>query len=248
MTVKEAIDGRTSRRVFEKNMPLQPDHIAKLNEAIDYYNELSGLNIQLMTDDNAPFSSKIKSFFFKNVTNYICMAGKPDFAEKAGYFGERLVLICRSMGIDTCWVGGTYDRYRCPCSLQSGECLFCVIAIGYGTPELTLSEKFTHKYLKFKRKLSSEIKPQNQKESFKAAPDAPLWFMSGIDAAERAPSAFDKKPVLFLWDGHGASAFIPDRDRTSVLDLGIAKLHFELGAGGGTWEYGSGSHFIKDSL
>lgn len=29
----------------------------------------------------------------------------------------------------------------------------------------------------------------------------------------------------------------------AMIDLGIAKLHFEIGAGGGTWEYGSPSSF-----
>jgi hypothetical protein len=31
-----------------------------------------------------------------------------------------------------------------------------------------------------------------------------------------------------------------------ALDLCIAKLHFELGAGGGTWEFGNDAGFNKE--
>jgi len=31
------------------------------------------------------------------------------------------------------------------------------------------------------------------------------------------------------------------------LDSGIAKLHFELGAGGGIWAFGNGAAFISEN-
>lgn len=247
MTVKEAIDGRISRRSFIKNRPLEEEHIKKLSDVIQYYNDISGLHMQLLTGEPAAFSTKRRTlFFFSNVTSYMCLAGQPENEEKAGYYGEKIVLICRSLGIDTCWVGGTYDRGRCPCSLEQGEMLYGVIALGYAESTMTRKERFIRTFTKLLNQLSAKLK-NSEHEIYKAGQDAPLWFMSGVDAAERAPSAFDKKPVLFVWDGDDASAFIPDRETSTVLDLGIAKLHFELGAGGGTWEYGSGGHFLPIS-
>lgn len=246
MTLKEAIDGRISRRSFIKDRPLEKEHAEKLVEVIDYYNGISGLNMQLLADEPAAFSSKRKTlFFFNNVTSYICLAGKPEYAEKAGYYGEKIVLICRSLGIDTCWVGGTYDREKCPCSLEAGEMLFGVIVLGYTAGGPTAKERFIRSSTKRLNRLTERLN-SSEHQTYKAGADAPLWFMSGVDAAEKAPSAFDKKPVLFVWDGDDASAFIPDRDCATILDLGIAKLHFELGAGGGTWEYGSGGHFLRE--
>ncbi|MDR0325930.1 MAG: hypothetical protein LBI19_07565 [Oscillospiraceae bacterium] len=32
-----------------------------------------------------------------------------------------------------------------------------------------------------------------------------------------------------------------------AFDLGIAKLHFELGVGGGKWAFGNGAGFMRDS-
>ena len=39
------------------------------------------------------------------------------------------------------------------------------------------------------------------------------------------------------------TAHITVSDETTRIDLGIAKLHFELGAGGGSWEYGNGGRY-----
>lgn len=31
-----------------------------------------------------------------------------------------------------------------------------------------------------------------------------------------------------------------------MVDLGIAKLHFEIGAGGGRWDWGDGAEFHRE--
>ena len=47
------------------------------------------------------------------MNNYLVFAGPendPDLDEKCGYYGERIILTATTMGLGTCWVGGTYDR------------------------------------------------------------------------------------------------------------------------------------------
>ena len=164
MTVKEAIDGRISRRSFIKNRPLEEEHIKKLSDVIQYYNDISGLHMQLLTGEPAAFSTKRRTlFFFSNVTSYMCLAGQPEDEEKAGYYGEKIVLICRSLGIDTCWVGGTYDRVRCPCSLEQGEMLYGVIALGYAENTMTRKERFIRTFTKLLNQLSAKLKIQNMR-------------------------------------------------------------------------------------
>ena len=77
MTLKEAIDGRISRRSFIKDRPLEKEHAEKLVEVIDYYNGISGLNMQLLADEPAAFSSKRKTlFFFNNRKTGVCRKGR----------------------------------------------------------------------------------------------------------------------------------------------------------------------------
>ena len=78
---------------------------------------------------------------------------------------------------------------------------------------------------------------------------APQWFRDGVAAAAKAPSAMNRQPILFSWDpdtGTAIASIDPELDGTYALnDLGIAKLHFQLGAGTGDWGWGDGAMFIK---
>ncbi len=85
---------------------------------------------------------------FENVKNYIAVVGKKsaDLSEKAGYYGEKLVL---------------------------------VIAIGYG---------------------KTQGAPRKSKTSDKVCSSdvpAPEWFVKGVNAALKAPTAFNQQKIFF---------------------------------------------------
>ena len=61
-----------------------------------------------------------------------------------------------------------------------------------------------------------------------------------------APTARNLRPFVFKYKDGQVSASITTPTETAMIDLGIAKLHFELGAGGGSWEYGNGGHYYFD--
>ena len=64
----------------------------------------------------------------------------------------------------------------------------------------------------------------------------------------KAPSAMNRQPIVFSYnpDDDTAAAMIdPNVESGQALnDLGIAKLHFKIGAGSGTWAWGDGGLFI----
>ena len=49
--------------------------------------------------------------------------------EKCGYYGQELILTAHSMGLGTCWIGGTYDRERCLHLIPEDEELVCIAAV-----------------------------------------------------------------------------------------------------------------------
>ena len=50
-----------------------------------------------------------------------------DLDELAGYYGERIVLEAQMLGLNTCWVAGTYGKGKCKANKQAGEKIVCVI-------------------------------------------------------------------------------------------------------------------------
>ena len=49
---------------------------------------------------------------FENVKNYIAIVGNKNDQEKAGYYGEKIVLKCPELGLNTCWVSMTYGKSK----------------------------------------------------------------------------------------------------------------------------------------
>lgn len=59
---------------------------------------------------------------------------------------------------------------------------------------------------------------------------APAWFRRGVECAMLAPSAMNHQNFFFIYDNSGIR--IGNKSGIcSDLDLGTARLHFEIGAG-----------------
>ena len=74
----------------------------------------------------------------------------------------------------------------------------------------------------------------------------PNWFLAGMKAVEIAPSAVNRQPVKFTYKNGIVTAAVKNlKNESYALDLGIAKFHFELGAGGGEWAFGNGAEYTR---
>lgn len=212
MNIIEAINTRHSVRTYE-NRPLANDLKARLQSLVAQYNAVSGLNMQLVTDDPETFDCFWAHYGkFSGVTNYIAMVGAPDAAELCGYYGEKLVLEAQMMGLNTCWVGLSYKKVPGRYTIAPGEKLHLVIAIGYGS-----TQGIAHK--------SKTIEKVS-----KCSGEMPEWFRAGVEAALLAPTAVNQQKFRFALDGDRVKAST-GWGFYSKVDLGIAKLHFEIGSG-----------------
>ena len=241
MTLADAISTRTSIRSYLPD-PISPDQIRQLNKAIAQHNSRSGLHIQLVCGHPAPFASLSKSYgMLSGVHSYLLLAGPaddPDLEEKCGYYGELVVLTATAMGLGTCWIGGTYDQRACQDRLTAGDKLVCVVAVGHSPEERTGREKLIRRIALRGSK--------NVAELASGLSHAPSWFMSGMAAVQRAPSARNRQPYRFVKKrDHSVVVHLTENTSFALVDLGIAKLHFELGAHGGVWTWGDGGTFRK---
>jgi len=240
MTLQEAINVRTSRRKYLDGA-LEAAHVDKLRKLIDGYNKVGGFRIELVLNNGEAFKGFTRSYgMLSGVNHYFGFIGTdddPHADEKIGYYGELLVLHSTTLGLGTCWVGGTFSKSNTPFKLAEGERLACLITVGNVEKNLSSKERFIYKLTHRKTKSESDM--------FTSDAPVPEWFSEGMAAVQRAPSAMNKQPVMFSYEDGRVRASVSDTTKYLVgFDLGIAKLHFELGSGGGAWEWGSGAEFV----
>lgn len=215
MTIQEAIVARHSVRQYQEK-PLEASVIERLNEEIALCNREGKLHIQLVVNEPKAFAGGMAKYGkFSGVSNYLAMVGPKGADEAIGYYGERLVLLAQTLGLNSCWVGLSFRKQPDQYTIADGEKLHCVISLGYGA-----NQGVQH--------------PMRPMEKFiKASLPLPDWFRCGMEAALLAPTAVNQQKFEFeLLDDHTVSA----RSRFTLIgygkmDLGIVKYHFEVAAG-----------------
>jgi len=99
---------------------------------------------------------------------------------------------------------------------------------------------------KFIRKVTHR-KSKSFDEMYQSDEPVPKWFDSGMESVMLAPSAVNRQPFIFTYTNGNVTASVKDiAGEGYALDLGIAKLHFEIGAGGDAWDFGNGAGFVKE--
>ena len=220
MTLEEAIEARHSVRAY-KEQPLAENVVKVLEEKIAVLNLEGKLHIQLIQNEPKAFLGTMAKYGkFRNVGNYIVMAGQKadDLDERVGYYGEQLVLLAQTLGLNTCWVGLSYSKVSGTYELGEDEKIACYIAIGYGE-----SQGVGHK-----------IKTVEQVSNISNI--TPLWFKKGITAVNQQKFSFEyigmrnNRHQVRAKKGFSMIGY-------TKMDLGIAKYHFEIGAGEVNFEW-----------
>lgn len=227
MTLEEAIGARHSVRRY-LSRPLPEDVAEILRRKVGEVNERGGLHVQLVLNETKAYTGLFAYGKFYGVENYFVMAGRKaqDLDERIGYYGEQLVLLAQTLGLNTCWTGLSYRKVRGAYTLSGDEKIGCMIALGYGADGGT----------------GHKVKTVGQVSNADEA-DAPGWFRKGVEAALLAPTALNQQK--FRFDYLPAAAGLPRvaaRPGFSPvgytrMDLGIAKFHFETGAGRENFEW-----------
>ena len=214
MTILEAIAARHSVRAYQ-DRPIPQEIREKLEACAQACNREGKLHITIQYDDPEGFDSRLAHYGrFRNVRNYIVLAGRKDrdFDRRCGYYGEKLVLYAQQLGLNTCWVALTFNKKRVRQLLLPDESLCMVIALGYGeTPGIP-----------HKGKSAAEVS---------GGMDAPAWFHQGVEAALLAPTAVNQQKFLLTWADGRASLRVKGLGTCLETDLGIVQYHFEAASG-----------------
>jgi nitroreductase len=235
----EAIELRHSRRKYVAT-PVEPQKLEQLAALIEELNRSSdaGRIALVRSHDGAVFSGIRGGYgIIKGAPSYLAFIGAPEESErdeKLGYIGEAAVLEATHLGLGTCWVSGTFDPAAAAkdLDLAARERLLAVSPLGYPKDSYSLTEKVMKRAAGSHRR-----KPLEELCGGEALSQWPEWARTAAEAARRAPSAVNRQPWLFRFDGTELSVEVDAEGggagrggASKRLDCGIALRHLEIGA------------------
>ena len=228
MKYEQAMLERHSVRQYE-DKPIPDAVLTELEREIAACNAEGDLHIRLFTQEPKAFGGLMAHYGnFSGVKNYFALFGKksPSLNERAGYYGERLVLCAQEAGLNTCWVALTVSKRQVKKQFrpQRGEKLACVIALGYGK-----TQGKAHRGKTFEQVTAFE--------DAAAEKDPPAWFVRGVEFALLAPTAVNQQKFYITLTKENKVLAERTGGFYGDIDLGIVKYHFELAAGKENFEW-----------
>ena len=214
MTDLEAIRQRHSVRQYKPDR-IEEEKAALLKAKIDELNREGDLHLQFVEDADKTYNKLFNRVSgLGTAPSVIACVGKDDASldQRVGYFGEKLVLYAQQLGLNTCWAG-TYQPKNVPAEIGKGEKLVLVIAIGYG-------ETQGHER---KSKTFEDVVVSKRT-------DYPEWFKEGVKCARLAPTAINQQKFKITLHDDDSVEFEDLGGIHSLVDLGIVKCNFEIGA------------------
>lgn len=176
----------------------------------------------------------------KNAPAFISVVFKDDCSlTKAGYMIQALVCYLTSIGLGTCWLGGTYNQenFAKVCNLSENEKIRIVISLGYPSKKRSIISYAMNR--KGKR-----IRQDYSKLFFENSLDNPIESIDGmkycvpLEMLRIAPSAVNNQPWALVKEGNNFHFFkTKTRLKTNngvfdihIIDMGIAMFNFEATA------------------
>ena len=185
--------------------------------------------------------------FIKGATGFILGAiPRGDFTQvDFGYVVEHAILYAASLGLGTCWLGGTFakSRFAAKLGLREDESLPAVIATGYCAAKRHIVESLVRRQANAGQRLPWERLFFNGAFGAPLSQEAAGAFATVLDMVRIGPSASNKQPWRIIRDGETWHLYLQRTpgyaNRNQLLlgiadmqriDMGIAMCHFALTA------------------
>ncbi len=215
MDMQEAIATRHTVRKFD-GRPLGEAERASLEERIARLSQEHGTHMVLVHDDGHAFGTLLRLAWARGVQDYVALMDPEDGSldEALGWCSSDLMLHAQTLGLNSWWVGGTFNRSGASraAGMAQGEGLVGIVCVGHG-----LDQGRSHR-----------SKRPDQVSSY--AGEEPEWFKAGVEAALLAPTAINRQAFALEGSGRTVRASYAPGVLCNV-DLGIVRHHFELAAG-----------------
>jgi len=251
----ELMQTRTSSRTYDGNQ-IDGELLGKLNETIDSINQEASIKVQFSIAGKDDSNSNDK----KKMGTYGVISGATTFiigildksetnAVEFGYLFEKIILTATDLGLQTCWLGGTFNRsdFAEKANVGENEIIAIISPVGIKSAKSKIVEKAMRAVAgSDHRKPWSELF-FNESSSNTLTKEEAGDYAVPLEMVRLAPSASNKQPWRIIKTSYGYDFFLCRTSGYGALgfdmqknDLGIAKCHFELAAGElglkGRWE------------
>lgn len=240
--VNETVNKRYSVRTYD---PCPVEDTVK-EQILSYASTLNNplgpkANFQFIEKETSSNGEKLGTYgVIKGANLYmgVTIPNKEGALEALGYDFEQLVLYMTSIGLGTCWLGGTFNKgaFAEAMNVKGGDLFPIISPIGYPAAKMRISESL------FRRTLGADSRMPWEKLFFRNDFNTPLTkeeagdYQFPLEMVRLAPSAVNKQPWRVVFDGNAFHFFekhtlggseVADVD-IQRIDVGIAICHFYL--------------------
>lgn len=258
----ENIKNRISVRTYDKR-EIPEDVLDKMKGFIGNIEKSLGYKYRFPIINSA-IDGKVGTYGVISGANYyICAIVKKEDHDlvELGYIFEKIILFATSLGLGTCWLGGTFDRkeFSDKVDLKEDEKFIASTPIGFKSEKMSIKDRAMRKMAKSDNRKSSDeiffdtdLKPLNLE-------DLKDGYEKALEMIRIGPSASNKQPWRIIKEKDLYHLYLertPDYAKDlgydiQLLDMGIAKYHFESSSRengqDGNWEIYD-KHPIYDNL
>lgn len=205
MNKSELIKAISYRHVVRKylkkevGVKIQEQLLKRIKELNHNYHQ----NIKLVLNRSDGLNLFGRMVLGKNANNYLVLAG--DNPEKLGYCGADLMLYLQTLGLNSWFVGATFNKAKL--EAKDGS-VSGIIVFGYGKDNGHLH----------KMKAFNEV---NHAQTY------PSWYEEGVKAALKAPTALNMQNFYFDYD-NGQVELGVKKTPYAQVEAGILTYFFEL--------------------
>lgn len=240
-SVEDAVKKRYSVRTFDKK-PVEKEIREKIHAYAEKLRNPLGpkIKIQFIEKNLAPNGEKLGTYgIIKGAQLYIGITvPNEEYAPEAvGYEFEQLVLYAASLGLGTCWLGGTFNRSAFTAAMKIGENeIFPILSpLGYPAQKKSFMEQMMRRTVKASGRVGwNELFFKDNFDKTLSKKDAGIYAFP-LEMLRLAPSAVNKQPWRVVVSGNHVHFFEKQflkADAGSVdmqrIDVGIGICHFHL--------------------
>lgn len=247
--ISETIQKRYSCRSFAQ-IPVDESTLQALRESVEtpqkgpFGNTPRFVLISMGTLPRAEWKKLGTYGVIKNANLFLAgmIVPAPMATQDYGFCKEKLILKATELGLNTCWLGGTFaiSAFGRAAGMRRNELLPTVAAIGYAAKQKSLTERLMRGIAGSDHRLPwKELFFYGNAEAPLSPEEAGL-YREALENVRLAPSASNKQPWRIVYEKE-QKAFLFYLSRAAgyrylrnislqEIDIGIAMSHFELTA------------------
>ena len=211
-------------------------------DIIDYANALENpfgghIKCKFIDKNTSTKGEKLGTYgMIKNASLYmgVSIEKEEGYLEALGYEFEELVLYMTSLGLGTCWLGGTFNKgaFSEIMNISENEVFPIVTPVGYAST-LTLKDKMIRTSLKADKRKDWSVLFFDNDFNTPLSKDIEKEYKEALEMLRLAPSAANQQPWRVVYKD-GIFHFFEYKTLPSTevdmqrIDVGIAICHFDL--------------------